>query len=151
MATSYYYFNCQCWQNWLYSIINHANLEDAGQVAAGDVDAHVRLVLPLHLARQQHLQGLLNNYFPLQSLCLSWIEPLSLFHRSQRGDTRWHRSDSRCTTLNIPKHQVKHSIKIKESVPWVSGSKAASWERIVWRQAFQSQWPTYDVLGWDSV
>ena len=50
-------------KNWLYSIINHANLEDAGQVAAGDVDAHVRLVLPLHLARQQHLQGLLNNYF----------------------------------------------------------------------------------------
>ena len=112
MAISYYYYNCHCWQNWLYSIINHANLEDAGQVAAGDVDAHVRLVFPLHLARQQHLQGLLNNYFPLQYLCLSWIEPLSLFHRSQRGDTRWHRSDSRCTTLNIPKHQVKHSIKI---------------------------------------
>ena len=46
------------------------------------------------------------------TLCLSWIEPLSLFHRSQRGDTRLHRSDSRCTSLNIPKHQVKHSIKI---------------------------------------
>ena len=45
------------------SLLFLANLEDASQVAARDVDAHVRLVLPLHLARQQHLQGLLNNYF----------------------------------------------------------------------------------------
>ena len=56
MAISYYYYNCHCRQNWLYSIINHANLEDAGQVAAGDVDAHVRLVLALELARQHHLR-----------------------------------------------------------------------------------------------
>ena len=48
-------------------LINHppllANLEDASQVAARDVDAHVRLVLPLHLARQHHLQRLLKMFF----------------------------------------------------------------------------------------
>ena len=68
MAISYYYYNCHCRQNWLYSIINHANLEDAGQVAAGDVDAHVRLVLTLHLVCQHHLQGLLEILFCLFKL-----------------------------------------------------------------------------------
>ena len=93
---SYYYFNCQCWQNWLYSIINHANLEDAGQVAAGDVDAHVRLVLPLHLARQQHLQGLLNNYFVF---ILDWtFEPVPSI------STRRHSLASVRFTLYNPKH-----------------------------------------------
>ena len=53
-------------------LINHppllANLEDASQVAARDVDAHVRLVLPLHLARQHHLQHLLKMFFSLCNL-----------------------------------------------------------------------------------
>ena len=45
-----------------------ANLEDASQVAARDVDAHVRLVLTLHLVCQHHLQGLLEILFCLFKL-----------------------------------------------------------------------------------
>ena len=70
------------------SVLFPTNLEDASQVAARDVDAHVRLVLTLHLVRQHHLPSLLEMSFKfLQSgRCLNLertFEPVSLISTSR--------------------------------------------------------------------